>query len=99
MKYNEVFLGLREKNNLSQQQVAEKLNMSQRAYAHYEKGEHEPSIEALVTLSNLYNVSVDVLVGKYELPELRDIVSRDRPKRGRKPKTNKEEVSNNENTE
>ena len=85
MECNEVLRGLRIKNTYTQKKVAEILNLTQRGYAHYEKGDRQPSIDILKKLSELYNVPVDVLIGKYELPELKEIINQDKPKRGRKP--------------
>lgn len=58
---------LREKNKLTQKEVAEKVNISQRAYAFYETGDREPSIDTLIKIANLYNVPIDILVGRYKL--------------------------------
>lgn len=57
---------LRENHNLTQQQVAEAINKSMQAYSHYELGRREPDIETLKKLSDLYNVSVDYLLGRDE---------------------------------
>ena len=86
MRYNEVLLGLRKKYNFSQKEVATKINVTQRAYAFYEKGEREPSIDTLLKLSDIYNVPVDVIIGKYEIPEIKENANKETPKRGRKPK-------------
>jgi len=57
---------LRVQNKLTQQQVADKINISQRAYAFYETGDREPSIETLIKMAKIYNVPIDVLVGRYQ---------------------------------
>ena len=54
---------LREDNDLSQQQVAEKLNTSQTMYARYERGANELPIRHLIVLSKLYNVTTDYILG------------------------------------
>ena len=56
---------LRIKNNLTQAQVAEKLNISRPAYTYYETGKKQPSIETLKALADLYTTSVDYLIGRY----------------------------------
>lgn len=66
-KYNDVLKELRKKNNLTQAELAKYLNMTQRTYAHYEKGDREPNIETLILLAEKYGVPVDVLIGRYEL--------------------------------
>lgn len=61
-----VLTGLRKENNLSQKELAEKINISQRAYAHYEKGDREPSLETLIKLAEYYKVSLDYITGRYK---------------------------------
>lgn len=54
--------GLREDNDLTQQQVAEVLGTSQTMYARYERGANEMPLHHLVTLCRFYNVSADYLL-------------------------------------
>lgn len=54
---------LRRKNKLTQVQLAEKLNYSDKAISKWEKGESLPSVEVLHTLCKLYGVSMDYIVG------------------------------------
>lgn len=68
-KLPQVLKELREKNSLNQTDIAKKINVSQRAYSFYETGQREPKIDTLLRLSELYNVPLDVLVGKYDLPK------------------------------
>jgi transcriptional regulator with XRE-family HTH domain len=56
---------LRVQNKLTQQQVADKVNVSQRAYGFYETGDREPNIQTLTKLAELYNTSTDYLIGRY----------------------------------
>ena len=49
--------------NLSQNEVAEKLNIPRANYQSYENGRNEPNIETLVKLADFFNVSVDTLIG------------------------------------
>ena len=51
--------GIREDNDLTQQQVANVLGTSQTMYARYERGANELPIHHLVTLCRYYNVSAD----------------------------------------
>lgn len=55
---------LREENNLSQLDLANKLNMSQQAISAYEKGTREPDIDTIKKISDFFNVSTDYLLGK-----------------------------------
>ncbi len=54
--------GLREDNDLTQQQVADILGTSQTMYARYERGANELPIRHLVKLCQFYNVSADYLL-------------------------------------
>lgn len=49
---------------LTQQSVAEAINVSLRAYQFYEQGTREPSLDALIRLADFLNVSVDYLLGR-----------------------------------
>lgn len=51
--------GLREDNDLTQQQIADVLGTSQTMYARYERGANEMPVRHLVTLCKFYNVSAD----------------------------------------
>lgn len=55
---------LRESHGWTQADVAAKLNMSQRAYSHYENGSRNISVDTLVIIARLYGVSTDFLVGE-----------------------------------
>ena len=54
---------LRKKNNLTQLQLDEKLSYSDKAFSKWENGESLPGVEVLCKLSELYNVSLDYIVG------------------------------------
>lgn len=56
---------LRIKNHFTQKEIAEKINVSQSAYAYYETAKKEPRIDTLLRLAELYNTSIDYLVGRY----------------------------------
>jgi AbrB family looped-hinge helix DNA binding protein len=53
---------LRKRNKLTQEEVAEKINVSRQAVAKWENGETTPDINNCVALANLYNVKVDDLI-------------------------------------
>lgn len=54
---------LREDRDLKQRQIAEFLNCSQQVYSNYELGQRDIPTDVLIRLSQLYNVSVDYLLG------------------------------------
>lgn len=54
----------RRKMNLSQEELAEKCQVSRQAIAKWERGDSVPTIEKLVFLADLYELSLDELVGR-----------------------------------
>lgn len=64
MDYMRIMRDLREDNDLTQQQVAEKLGTSQTMYARYERGANELPIHHLLKLCEIYDVSADYVLGK-----------------------------------
>ena len=54
-------------NKYTQRQVAEVLGISQPSYIRYENGKAEPSLENLVKLADLYDVSIDYLCGRSDI--------------------------------
>ena len=55
MEVKEILRNLREKNNLTQEQMAERLNVSRQAVSRWETGETQPNTEMLKTLSKEFN--------------------------------------------
>lgn len=55
---------LRESELLTQKQVAEKIGCGHRAYAYYEEAQRDIPTEVLLSLCNMYDVSVDFLLGR-----------------------------------
>ena len=53
---------LREDADLTQSEIGEKLNLPQRTYAYYEKGERTIPPEVLIKIANFYGVSLDYLL-------------------------------------
>lgn len=51
----------------TQKQMAEFLGITQPSYIRYENGSAEPSLETLVKLADIFDVSVDFLLGRKEL--------------------------------
>lgn len=63
MKYNERIREIREDNSLTQQKVADLLNIGQHTYADYESGKTRIPIDTLLILAKYYNVSMDYISG------------------------------------
>ena len=60
---------LRESKGWNKTYVSKKIGLkAMQTYANYEYGSREPDIETLKKLSNLYDVSVDYLLGNPENP-------------------------------
>lgn len=53
---------IRTKKRLTQAQVAELLDCSTTVYSRYETGDRQPSIEILISLSRIFDVSIDYIV-------------------------------------
>lgn len=53
---------LREAHNLTQEEVAEKIDVSRQAVAKWESGKSVPDVNKCVLLAELYDVSLDTLV-------------------------------------
>lgn len=66
MEFSERLKKLRKQAQLTQVDVAEKLGISQPAYASWERGVKKPTQENLVKIAQILNVSVDYLVGNSE---------------------------------
>jgi len=55
---------LRKLHNLTYDVLAEVIGVSVRAYRHYETGDREPRVDALIALANYFGVTIDYLVGR-----------------------------------
>lgn len=53
---------LRKENNLSQEQLAEKLNVSRQAISKWESNKAYPDIDNLILLRDIFNVTLDDLI-------------------------------------
>lgn len=62
MLFNEKLKMLRKENELTQEQLAEKLNISRQAITKWESGDGTPDIENLKQISILFNTTIDELV-------------------------------------
>lgn len=60
---------LREDSDMTQQQIAEKIGITQRKYSYIETGVQQLTDEILVKLSNFYEVSIDYILYQTNNPE------------------------------
>ena len=62
----------RKENNLSQDELAEKLGVSRQSISLWETGQTQPTIENIIALARIFNVSTDEIldnVGGANVPE------------------------------
>lgn len=62
MKINEKIRLLRERNNLTQEEMANKLQLSTNGYANIERGESRVNFERLEEIANIFGIDVTELV-------------------------------------
>ncbi len=62
MQFSEKLKLIRKENNLTQENLSEKLNVSRQAITKWESGEGIPDIENLKQISTLFNITIDELV-------------------------------------
>jgi transcriptional regulator with XRE-family HTH domain len=64
MKIGEQIRMLRKNENLSQEQLGQKLNVTRQAIYKWENDKGYPDIQNLITLSELFDISIDELIKK-----------------------------------
>ena len=72
LKFNEKLIKLRKASGLSQEELGNKLNVARQTVSKWELGETTPELEKLIELSEIFNVSIDKLVGKEESETLNE---------------------------
>ena len=60
--FNKRLREIRMKCGFTQQNMADKLQISLNAYQKYEQAERSPSLECLVSIADIFNVSLDYLL-------------------------------------
>lgn len=63
MEVKEILKNLRQKNNLTQEEMAQKINITRQAISRWETGETQPDIQMLKVLSKEFDVSINTLLG------------------------------------
>ena len=66
MNFDKKIIEIRKINNLTQEDLAEKLNVSRQTVSNWETNKCYPDIETLVIISNKFNISLDVLIKENE---------------------------------
>lgn len=63
MEIKDILKDLREKNRLTQEQMAERVMVTRQAVSRWETGETQPNTETLKLLSREFNISINTLLG------------------------------------
>ncbi len=63
MEVKDVLKNLREKNSLTQEEMAQRVNVTRQAVSRWETGETQPNTEMLKVLSREFSVSINTLLG------------------------------------
>ncbi|MCH5299059.1 MAG: helix-turn-helix transcriptional regulator [Ruminococcus sp.] len=78
-EFGRIITNLRKSKGLSQKDAASELGISQALLSHYEKGIRECGLSFLVRTADLYDVSVDYLLGRTPNPSGGQTVAEDIP--------------------
>lgn len=77
LNIGEQIIQLRKQLNLSQSELAEKAEVSRTIIGNYERNTNTPSIEILLKIAKVFNVSVDFLIGEGQLSNFdKDVLKR-----------------------
>lgn len=68
-KFSDTLVYLRKRDHLSQEELAKKIGISRSTVAMMESGGRMPSRETLETVADLFNVSIDFLIGRSDSGE------------------------------
>ena len=69
MNFSEKLFELRKKSGLSQEELADKINVSRQTISKWEMNQSSPEMDKLINLSEIFNISIDELVGNERLEE------------------------------
>ena len=70
MNFSEKLLALRKANDLTQEQLAEKLDVSRQSISKWESGQAVPELDKIVALSAVFDVTTDYLLKSSEIDDL-----------------------------
>ena len=85
-QYADRLIEFRKKAGLSQDELAEKLGVSRQAVSNWERGESLPDTENLMALAEIYDVSIDELLGFTRSKKSEENNSTDKEESGKKKK-------------
>lgn len=61
--FKDILKKLRKSRNLTQQQLASKMNLAKSTISMYENGKREPNFEQLEAFADIFNVDMNTLIG------------------------------------
>lgn len=61
MGISEKLKELRKEMGYTQKEISKKLNISERQYINIEKGNSIPSLETIIKIADIYNISIDYI--------------------------------------
>ena len=66
---------LRKENNMTQEQLGERIGVTNKTVSRWETGNYMPPVESLILLSDIYGISInEILAGKrMEMDELKEV--------------------------
>lgn len=79
MKISEKIYELRKKNNLSQEELADKLDVSRQTISKWELGESSPDFDKIVPLCEVFNISTEELLRDRKIEEKESITTTKKP--------------------
>lgn len=62
MEFNEQIKRLRKENNLTQEEMAKKLNVTRQALSNWENNRNLPDFEMIILIAKTFGVSLDELI-------------------------------------
>ena len=70
MEFSEKLFTLRKANDLTQEQLAEKLEVSRQSISKWESGQANPELDKIVALSAIFNVTTDYLLKSSDIDDI-----------------------------
>ena len=71
MKFGKALSTLRKRADMTQNEVADNLNLSRQAISKYERGEREIPLSLLIKLADYYGTSLDYLTCRTDNPNIK----------------------------
>lgn len=75
--FSERLTKLRQKHKMNQETLAKKLKISKSSVGMYERGQREPSHDTLMQIADIFEVSLDYLMGREDEPSLSSYPTRE----------------------